>query len=110
MPLMKLYVDQSQPESVKTALKGAMSDLRALVCDRLDVPLAAAHLALIEHVGLPDQPQINIEIKYLGREDRTEEKIRGVGAEIRGKVSELCGITPAVRMAMLRPDEYTALK
>jgi hypothetical protein len=110
MPLMKIYVDQSQSVSMKTALKDVMSDLRALVCDRLDVPLAAAHLALIEHVGLSDQPQINIEMKYLGREDRTEEKIHSVGAEIRDYVAGLCDITPAVRMTMLRAEEYTALK
>lgn len=110
MPLMTIFLDKSVPAEAQSGLAEALPQLRAHLCARLDVPLAAAQMAIAPVTGLPDQPQANAEIRYLARPDRTPDLLNAVAQELRAMIREVSGLHAAIRLSALDPATYVALK
>ena len=67
-------------------------------------------IAALPVVGLPDQPQVNAELLILPRSGRTPERIRAVAGTMRQMLEQASGLDVAVRVGMLDPETYLALK
>jgi hypothetical protein len=81
-----------------------------VACHELAVPTSACQLAIIGVIGLPDQPQANMEFQYLATSERTPERIRQVCSAFRDLLTAAMGVTTAVRATPLDPLTYVALK
>jgi len=111
MPNVKLYVDETLWPASKPALVALLPELRVLLCRELDVPPAACQLAIVPVWGMADQPVVNIELMILPRPDRTPEKLRALGGDLRALIGPAVGdALVAVRFASLDPETYVALK
>ncbi|MGB0661491.1 MAG: hypothetical protein ACPGNV_15105 [Mangrovicoccus sp.] len=108
MPNLKLFVDRSAPASAN--LGETLGPLRDLLCQKLDVPPAACQLAVVEVIGLADQPQINAELHIMPGPARTRELLSSLATEIQSVLAEFCDVSVAVRIAQLDPETYVALK
>lgn len=110
MPNVKLYVDRGHYPAVEGGIAALLPELRDMLCAALAVDHAACQVAVIPVMGLPDQPQINAELHVLPRESRTPAALRQVAADLRALVAGATGRHVAVRIAMLDPATYIALK
>lgn len=110
MPNVKIYVDERHSTAVAPKLTAALPGLRALLCGRLAVEASACQIAVLSVLGLEDQPQVNAELLILPRPERTAERIRAVAEDVRAHLGAVTGLHVAVRIAMLNPATYQALK
>lgn len=110
MPNLKIYVDETIFDGVRGRLSEALEPIRALLCDAFRVEPAACQLAVIPIMGLPDQPQVNIELLILPHAERTGEAIRAAAERLRSLLVSVTGARVAVRIAQLDPVTYVALK
>lgn len=110
MPNVKIYVDEAVYDSVRQGLGAMLPDLRAMLCDRLDVDPAACQFAVLPVLALPDQPRLNAELHVLPRPSRTRQRLGDVAEELRDRLAVGCGLSVAVRIATLDPATYVALK
>ncbi|KPQ06520.1 MAG: hypothetical protein HLUCCA12_09560 [Rhodobacteraceae bacterium HLUCCA12] len=110
MPNVKFYIDARTCPASREAIAGMLPDLRALICETLEVPPEACQFALIEVAGMDDQPQINTELQLLPSPTRTPDHLRGVAHRLRETLEQSTGVSVAVRMATLDPQTYVALK
>ena len=83
MPNLKIHVEEALWHERGAALRAALPEIRALLCDRLSVPPGACQLALIPVWGLDGQPQINAELHILPRPERTPDLLRALAADLR---------------------------
>lgn len=110
MPNIKIYVDERNCPAASVAVRGSLPALRTLVCEGLEVPVAACQFAVIVVSGMDDQPAINTEMHMLPGPARTPEHLRNVARRLRDALAEVTGLSVAVRMASLDPETYVALK
>ncbi|QQM33001.1 hypothetical protein JET14_22375 (plasmid) [Martelella lutilitoris] len=110
MPNVKIFVDEALYNAAQEKLVALLPDLRIALCSLLSVDNAACHLAMLPVLGLSDQPQVSVELNLLARPDRTREKIAEIAGELRKKVGNATGQPVAVRISMLDPETYVALK
>lgn len=110
MPNMKIYVDADRNPEATQAVRNVLLPLRVMLCRELDVHVAACQFAVIEVFGLEDQPRVNAEILILPRPDRTRERIIDICKSIRGILADASGLHVAVRLSMLDPQTYVAMK
>ncbi|TGD42596.1 hypothetical protein EEB11_12635 [Pseudotabrizicola sediminis] len=110
MPNVKLFIDEAHYQSLHSGLVALLAPLRDMLCAALSVDHAACHIAVIPVIGLPDQPQINAELSYLPRPERTPTLLRQVAQEVRSQLHSATGLPVAVRIAALDPASYIALK
>lgn len=110
MPNLKVYVDDAIFDGVRLRLSEALGPIRALLCDAFRVAPPACQLAVIRVLGMPDQPQINIELLLLPNGERTGEAIRAAAERLQALLSSVTGARVAVRIAQLDPATYVALK
>ncbi len=110
MPNLKIFVDQDAAGDLQDRLSALLPDLRARLCAALGVDLAAAQLAVLPVLGLPDQPAINVEVQILSGPARTPEALRSVAAMLRDTIAAATGAHAAVRIASFDPAAYLALK
>lgn len=109
MPNAKIYVDQTiwnQKEDVVSLLP----QLRELFCRDLNVGPGACQLAILPVHGLPDQPQVNVELHILPAPDRSRELLGLLAAAIQKLLASVVAGQIAVRIATLDPQTYVALK
>lgn len=110
MPNLKIYVDETIFDEMRPHLSDALEPIRALLCDAFRVEPPACQLAVIPVMGLPDQPQVNIELLILPHIERTGEAIRAAADRLRSLLVSVTGAQVAVRIAQLDPVTYVALK
>ncbi|OHZ37235.1 hypothetical protein BBL07_14440 [Agrobacterium vitis] len=107
---MKIYVDETIFEASRASLHEALPRIRDLLCEAFQVAPSACQLAVIPIVGLPDQPQLNIELLILPHAERTEAVVRAAAEKLRDLLNTVTGKRSAVRIAHLDPVTYVALK
>ncbi|ACM40090.1 MULTISPECIES: hypothetical protein [Rhizobium/Agrobacterium group] len=110
MPNLKIYVDETIFEASRASFHEALPRIRDLLCEAFQVAPSACQLAVIPVVGLPDQPQLNIELLILPHTKRTETVIRAAAEKLRDLLNTATGAHGAVRIAHLDPVTYVALK
>ncbi|MGV1772440.1 hypothetical protein GOZ97_19430 [Agrobacterium vitis] len=110
MPNLKIYVDETIFEASRASLHEALPRIRDLLCEAFQVAPSACQLAVIPIVGLPDQPQLNIELLILPHAERTEAVVRAAAEKLRDLLNTVTGKRSAVRIAHLDPVTYVALK
>lgn len=110
MPNVKIFADDRVMADRRDALQAAMPGLRDLLCADLKVGVEACQLALVPVTGLPDQPQVNVELLLLPKADRDGDTVRAVAGKVRDMVAAASGAHTAVRISMLDPVTYVALK
>ncbi|MEO5619804.1 MAG: hypothetical protein ABIQ85_02710 [Cypionkella sp.] len=110
MPNVKLFVDRTQYPALQHSLAALLPELREMLCAALWVELAACQFAVIPVMGLPDQPPINAELFLLPRAERTPAVLRQAAEDLRARLLAATGLHAAVRIALLDPDSYIALK
>ncbi|MDF3854216.1 hypothetical protein [Paracoccus pantotrophus] len=110
MPNVKIYIDETRLAACRAAIEDALPRLRDLLCERLAVEASACQIAVLPVLGLPDQPQVNAELLILPRSGRTPERIRAVAGTMRQVLEQASGLDVAVRVGMLDPETYLALK
>lgn len=110
MPNVKIYIDEACYDAVRPAVLDLLPDLRATLCQGLEVTPAACQFAVLPVLGLPDQPRINAEMHLMPRPSRTRDRLEQVAAGMRDSLSRVSGMTVAVRIALLDAATYVALK
>lgn len=110
MPNLKIYVDETIFEASRASLKEALPQIRNLLCEAFQVAPSACQLAVIPVLGLPDQPQLNIELSILPHVERTGTVIRAAAEKLCDLLRAVTGVHGAVRIAQLDPATYVALK
>jgi hypothetical protein len=110
MPNVNIHIDHGLLLKVGPAVDAALAPLRDLLCERFAVSAAACQLAVIAVRGLPDQPQVNLELSILPRPERTRDRVTAVCAEVQALMTQAAGMHVAVRCAQLDPETYVALK
>lgn len=110
MPNVKFYVDARNGPAASETISGMLPALRDLICETLEVPLAACQFAVINVAGMDDQPAINTELQLLPGPARTPEYLRCVAQQLRNELAQATGLSVAVRMSSLDPHTYVALK
>lgn len=110
MPNVKIYVDETSYGACRAALAEALPVLRERLCRELKVEATACQFAVIPVLAMPDQPGVNVEMQIMPRPDRTRELLHGVCEGLRALVGEATGARVAVRVAVLDPATYVALK
>lgn len=110
MPNLKIYVDEAIYPASREALVGTLGDIHRLLCRDLDVPPAACQIAMLPMVALPDLPRIGVELHILPRPDRTRDMLTDLSLRLRDLLFEASGVQAAVRVILLDPQTYVALK
>lgn len=110
MPNIKIFVDERAMVGLQDRLTALLPDLRSRLCTALGVDLAAAQMAVLPVLGLPDQPLINVELQVLTGPDRTPEALRDVARMVRDSITTATGAHAAVRIATFDPGGYVTLK
>lgn len=110
MPNLKIYVDQTIFDRDGPRLGEALEPIRTLLCDAFRVTPAACQMAVIPVLGVPDQPQVNIELLILPHAARTTEAIQAAAERLRVLLASVTEARVAVRVAQLDPTTYVALK
>ena len=110
MPNVKIFIDEAQYGAARDGLAAFLPDMRTSLCSSLSVGNEAFQLAIIPVLGMPDQPQINVELFLLERPDRTRAMVTEVAGQLREHIGHATGQSVAVRIAMLDPETYVALK
>ncbi|MCV9999290.1 hypothetical protein OE766_13625 [Pararhizobium sp. YC-54] len=110
MPNVKIYVDQALPAEAHEALATALVSVRALLAQALGVGPEAFQFAMLTVYAMDDLPPVNVEISILPTPGRTREKIKGVGEDLQRLLSAAAAARVAVRIGLLDPQSYLALK
>jgi hypothetical protein len=110
MPNVKLYVDETVLPGCRAGLIAALPGLRTMLCDALKVDVAACQFAVIPVIAMPDLPRVNVEMHILPHPDRTQALLKCLAAGVQSLIAGVTGTHTAVRIAMLVPDAYVALK
>ncbi len=108
MPNVKLFVDPRTPNAA--ALPERLTALRDMIIAHLDVPVSASQIAIVEAVGVLDQPAINVELRILPGPARTRAALTELAEAFRSQVQQVCDVAVAVRIDQLDPETYVALK
>ena len=110
MPNVKIYVDETLFPVCRAALKEALPPLRTLLCDALNVDPLACQFAILSAVVMPDLPRVNVEIHILPHADRTRERLTLLAKQVQAQIGAVTKVHTAVRMTVLVPEGYVALK
>jgi len=110
MPNLKIHVSDSVWNNKAADLTGLLRPIRELLCSEFHVEPEACQLAIIPVHGLPDQPEVAVEIQIMPRSERTRDQISAVGQKLQVLLREVTGSRVAVRVSALDPVTYVALK
>lgn len=110
MPNIKIYVGDTVAAQSRQKLAQALQNLRDMVVRDLSVTPQACQLAIIEVTGMPGQPDVNVEMHLMPKADRTRDLLTEFAGKVRDLVADATGGHVAVRVMMLDPDTYIALK
>ena len=110
MPNLKINVDEMVWAERREALTAALGPLRAMLCERLDVGVAACQLALQPVAGLPTNRSSAPRSRAAATE-RTRDFLEAVCGTLRDRLSEASGgASTAVRCTTLDPLGYLAIE
>ena len=110
MPNVKVYVDETLLPDCRGALSAVLHPLRALLCQSLRVEVAACQFAILPALVMADLPRVNVEIHILPHPDRTREKLTALAQTVQTMIGDATGTHAAIRIALLVPEGYVALK
>lgn len=110
MPNLKIFVDERRYPDLKTALADGLGPIRAMLCASLDVPVSACQFSVMPVMGMADQPAVNLELQILPRPERTSALLTDLCARLRDRLQVATGMNVAVRLSVLDPATYVALK
>lgn len=110
MPNVKIYVDEVIYPSCRDRLPAAMEPILDMLCHDLAVDRPACQIAIIPVLAMPDLPPVNVEMQIMPRPERTRAALLAVCANLREMVGAATGTHVAIRVTMLDPETYIALK
>jgi hypothetical protein len=110
MPNVKVYVDETLLPGCREALSALLHPLRALLCQSLNVEVSACQFAILPALVMADLPRVNVEMHILPHPDRTRDRLTALAQTVQVMIGEAVGTHAAVRIAMLVPEGYVALK
>ncbi len=110
MPNVKIFIDETQYDEIRSGLAALLPDLRTELCSSLKVDNSAFQIAIIPVLGMSDQPRINVEMQLLPRPERTREAVCELAGQVRASLGKITKEHVAVRVAMLDAASYVALK
>lgn len=110
MPNLRIFVDESAYPALRDGLSAPLPRLRDELSALFAVEPPACQLAVIPVLGLPGQPLLNVELDILSRPERTRDAVNAAAARLRGTVSAATGQRAAVRVTLLDPEGYVALR
>lgn len=110
MPNLKIYVDETLLPGCRADLIDALNPLRAMLCDALNVDVAACQFAVLPALVMPDLPRVNVEMQIMPHRDRTRDMLTALAKRVQSQIGDATGTHTAVRIATLVADGYIALK
>ncbi|PTQ71993.1 hypothetical protein [Celeribacter persicus] len=108
MPLLSIAIDHGLWQVRQGALMAALPDLRVMLCERLSVGAEFAHLTVSPVFGLPDQSQVNADLRVLGKAERGREVLEEVAERLQAMLSTTCDSPASVRITVMDPKGYFA--
>lgn len=110
MPNVKVYVDEAVYPDCRASLAAALGPIRDMLCDALQVAAPACQFAVIPVLAMPDLPTVNVEMLILPRPERNRTAILAVCEKLRDMVTAATGSKASIRVTILDPETYIALK
>ncbi|WP_245571378.1 hypothetical protein [Neorhizobium alkalisoli] len=110
MPNVKIYVDHSLPERVRHEIQATLPALGKLLCARLQVDITACQFAVMSVYAMAGLPSVNLELAILPKPERTRKRLTDLAEDIQQLMGEAAGTHIAVRISLLDPSTYIALK
>ena len=110
MPNVKIYVDETLLPGCREALSALLQPLRTMLCESLNVEVAACQFAILPAIVMADLPLVAVEMHILPHPHRTREKVNAVAQAVQAMIGDAAGTHTAVRIALLVPEGYVALK
>ena len=110
MPNIKIYVDEAIYPTCRDRLAAALGPSVDMLCRELTVDRSACQIAVMPVLALPDLPPVNVEMQIMPRPDRTREALLDVCAKLRDMIGAATGTHVAIRVTLLDPETYIALK
>ncbi len=110
MPNVKIYVDEVIYPACRDRLSAALGPIRDMLCQDLSVDRPACQIAVMPVLAMPDLPRVNVEIQIMPRPERTPAALRTLCEKLRDRVGTATGSHVAIRLMMLDPGTYIALK
>ena len=81
-----------------------------MLCAGLSVEVEACQFAVLSALVMPDLPRVNVEMHILPHPARTREKLAAIAASVQTQIGMATGTHTAVRLTILAPEGYLALK
>ena len=110
MPNVKMYVDEAVYPACRDRLATALGPVRDFLCLALSVDVLACQFAVIPVGAMPDLPRVNVEMQILSKPGRTRAGLLALCTQLRGMIEEATETPVAVRLTVLDPETYIALK
>ncbi len=110
MPNLKIYVDEMIYPACRDRFPAALVPILDMLCNDLTVDRPACQVAVIPVLAMPDLPPVNVELQIMPRADRTRAVLLEVCVRLREMVGAATGTHVAIRVTMLDPETYIALK
>jgi len=110
LPLLKIYVDENVGAEPRAKLSAALPALRELLCRELKVDASLCQFSIITVQGLRDQAQLSIEMQLLPKPERDREALLPVCDQVRQALLDVTQERAAVRVSMLDPETYIAVR
>lgn len=110
MPNVKIYVDETIYPACRDRLAAALGPILDMLCQGLTVDRPACQMAVISVLAMPGLPPVNVELQVMPRPDRTRAVLLDVCARLREMAGGATGSHVAIRVTMLDPETYIALK
>ncbi|MFN7223103.1 MAG: hypothetical protein ACK4MS_03720 [Paracoccaceae bacterium] len=110
MPNVKIYVDEAIYPLCRDRLAAALGPIVDMLCHDLTVDRPACQMAAMAVLAMPGLPPVNVELQVMPRPERTRAVMLDVCARMRELVGSATGRHVAIRVTMLDPETYIALK
>lgn len=108
MPLLSISIDETVLSLRRDQLVAALPAIRDMLCTRLDVPQELSHLTIVSVISADTQHKVNADMRVLKKDSRPRDLIDAVAGDLQQQLSRICDTPAAVRVAIMRPDEYLA--
>ncbi|WP_330646917.1 hypothetical protein [Thioclava sp. FTW29] len=110
MPLMSMQIAHDLWTECGSTLEAALPEIRQMLCRELSVPMEFCHLTLVPVYGLPDQAQASADLRVLEKPERSLEQVRAAALKLQDMLSAAAQVRVAVRVTMMDPARYFALR
>jgi len=110
LPLLKIYVDEAVGTEPQAKLVEALPALRELLCRELKVDASLCQFSIVSIRGLRDQARVSVEIQLLPKPERARDALISVCGQVREFLLNVSQERAAIRVSMLDPVTYIALR